>query len=122
MMVQVSCFTFPDKSHSQSMRRKGILIFAVSPSPFLRIGSKPLTIPIVDDSSLWDNLRAPFIDKLGEASRALEKMRISNEAAIQAELTALAFEVMANKRRLSSVCVTDDEWSERRDLAERPGQ
>ncbi|KAJ4386057.1 hypothetical protein N0V93_008949 [Gnomoniopsis smithogilvyi] len=76
----------------------------------------------LDDTTLWDNLRAPFIDKLGEASRALEKMRISNEAAIQAELTALAFEVMANKRRLSSVCVTDDEWTERRELPERPLQ
>lgn len=104
------------------MRRRGILIFVVSSFPFLRIGNNPLTFSVADDSSLWDNLRAPFIDKLGEASRALEKMRISNEAAIQAELTALAFEVMANKRRLSSVCVTDDEWSERRDLAERPGQ
>lgn len=74
----------------------------------------------MDDPTLWDNLRAPFIDKLGEASRALEKMRISNEAAIQAELTALAFEVMANKRRLSSVCVTDDEWTERREIPEKP--
>lgn len=76
----------------------------------------------MEDASLWDSLRAPFIDKLGEASRALEKMRISNEAAIQAELTALAFEVMANKRRLSSVCATDDEWAERRDMPERTGQ
>lgn len=49
-------------------------------------------------------------------------MRISNEAAIQAELTALAFEVMANKRRLSSVCVTDDEGDEKRRWPERPAK
>lgn len=76
----------------------------------------------MDDPTLWDDLRAPFIDKLGEASRALERMRISKEAAIQAELTALAFEVMANKRRLSSVGYTDDEWTERRESPDRPGQ
>lgn len=64
---------------------------------------------IVEEPRFWDSLRAPFIDKLNEASRALEKMRLANEAAIQAELTALAFEVMANKRRLSSLCLTDDE-------------
>lgn len=63
----------------------------------------------VQDPTIWTTLRAPFIEKLGEARHALEKMRIADEAAIQAELTALAFEVMANKRRLSSVCVTDDE-------------
>ncbi|CAN8099928.1 unnamed protein product [Discula destructiva] len=66
----------------------------------------------LEDPSIWTTLRAPFIEKLSEASRALERMRIADEAAIQAELTALAFEVMANKRRLSSVCVTDDEGDE----------
>lgn len=68
--------------------------------------------PIVEDPSLWTGLRAPFIEKLSEASRALERMRIADEAAIQAELTALAFEVMANKRRLSSFCATDEEGEE----------
>lgn len=67
---------------------------------------------LVQDPNLWTSLRAPFIDKLNEASRALERMRIADEAAIQAELTALAFEVMANKRRLSSLCVTDDDECE----------
>lgn len=60
----------------------------------------------VDDSRVWNGLRAPFIDKLSAASAALESMRKANEAAIQAELTALAFEIMVNQRRLS---VTDDE-------------
>lgn len=59
----------------------------------------------MENPNLWDNLRAPFIDKLTEASRALEKMRQANEAAIQAELTALAFEVMAQKRRLSDLSI-----------------
>ena len=36
-------------------------------------------------------------------------MRLANEAAIQAELTALAFEVMVNRRRLSA---TDDEYDQ----------
>lgn len=63
----------------------------------------------MENPRFWDDLRAPFIDKLHDASRALEKMRLANEAAIQAELTALAFEVMANKRRLSSLSFTDDE-------------
>lgn len=63
----------------------------------------------VDDPRFWDDLRAPFIDKLMDASRTLEKMRASNEAAIQAELTALAFEMMANKRKLSSLSLSDDE-------------
>lgn len=66
----------------------------------------------MEEPQFWDNLRAPFLDKLNEASQALEKMRLANEAAIQAELTALAFEVMANKRRLSSLCLTDDEGDE----------
>lgn len=60
----------------------------------------------MEEPGFWDGLRAPFSDKLLQASQALEKTRIANEAAIQAELTALAFEVMANRRRLSS---TDDE-------------
>lgn len=122
---QASCFTSPGKSHSPSTLQRDILIFVVrSLPPSLSLGSHRLSLTLspVDDTTLWDNLRAPFIDKLGEASRALERMRISNEAAIQAELTALAFEVMANKRRLSSVCVTDDEWTERRESPERPGQ
>lgn len=61
---------------------------------------------VVDDPGFWDGVRAPFADKLLLASQTLEKTRIANEAAIQAELTALAFEVMANRRRLSA---TDDE-------------
>lgn len=60
----------------------------------------------MDDPGFWDDLRAPFADKLHQASQALEKTRIANEAAIQTELTALEFEVMANSRRLSA---TDDE-------------
>lgn len=60
----------------------------------------------MEEPRLWNNLRAPFIDKLSDVGAALDRMRKENEAAIQAELTALAFEVMANKRRLS---VTDDE-------------
>ncbi|KUI54266.1 Homogentisate 1,2-dioxygenase [Cytospora mali] len=63
----------------------------------------------LDDPDFWDDLRAPFADKLHQASQALEKTRIANEAAIQAELTALAFEVMVNRRRLSA---TDDEGDE----------
>lgn len=60
----------------------------------------------VEDPHLWDNLRAPFIDKLNEVRIELERTRRENEMAIQAELTALAFEIMVNRRRLS---VTDDE-------------
>lgn len=60
----------------------------------------------MEDPGFWDDIRAPFADKLLQASQALEKTRIANEAAIQAELTALAFEAMANRRRLSA---TDDE-------------
>lgn len=36
-------------------------------------------------------------------------MRIATDAAVQSELTAIAFEIMANKRRLS---VTSDEGEE----------
>lgn len=79
-----------------------------------------LTLPTVEDPNLWTSLRAPFIEKLGEARRALERMRIADEAAIQAELTALAFEVMANKRRLSSVCMTEDESEDARSTGVRP--
>lgn len=64
---------------------------------------------IVEDPAFWDNLRAPFADKLHQASQALEKTRIANEAAIQAELTALAFEVMAKRRRLSATSDEDDQ-------------
>lgn len=63
----------------------------------------------VEEPSLWDNLRAPFTDRLNQASQALETMKAANDAAIHAELTALAFEVMANRRRLSVRSVTDDE-------------
>lgn len=63
----------------------------------------------VEEPNLWDNLRAPFADRLNQASQALEKMKAANDAAIHAELTALAFEVMANRRRLSVRSVTDDE-------------
>lgn len=63
----------------------------------------------MENPSLWDNLPAPFLDKLLEASRALEKTRQANETAIQAELTALAFEVMAQKRRLSGLSTASSE-------------
>ncbi|KAL1866685.1 hypothetical protein Daus18300_006629 [Diaporthe australafricana] len=63
----------------------------------------------LEEPGFWDNLRAPFADRLNQASQALEDMRIANDAAIHAELTALAFEVMANRRRLSVRSVTDDE-------------
>lgn len=63
----------------------------------------------VEDPNLWDNLRAPFADRLSQATQALEKTKAANDAAIHAELTALAFEVMANRRRLSVRSVTDDE-------------
>lgn len=63
----------------------------------------------VEEPGFWDNLRAPFADRLNQASQALETMKAANDAAIHAELTALAFEVMANRRRLSVRSVTDDE-------------
>lgn len=63
----------------------------------------------LEEPGFWDNLRAPFADKLNQASQALETMKAANDAAIHAELTALAFEVMANRRRLSVRSVTDDE-------------
>lgn len=64
---------------------------------------------LVEEPCFWDNLRAPFADRLNQASQALETMKAANDAAIHAELTALAFEVMANRRRLSVRSVTDDE-------------
>lgn len=64
---------------------------------------------LVEEPGFWDNLRAPFADRLNQASQALEAMKAANDAAIHAELTALAFEVMANRRRLSVRSVTDDE-------------
>ncbi|KAK7698042.1 hypothetical protein SLS64_012920 [Diaporthe eres] len=63
----------------------------------------------LEEPGFWDNLRSPFADRLNQASQALEKMKAANDAAIHAELTALAFEVMANRRRLSVRSVTDDE-------------
>lgn len=63
----------------------------------------------MEEPNFWDNLRAPFADRLSQASQALENMKVANDAAIHAELTALAFEVMANRRRLSVRSVTDDE-------------
>jgi hypothetical protein len=63
----------------------------------------------VEEPGFWDDLRAPFADRLNQASQALETMRAANDAAVHAELTALAFEVMANRRRLSVRSVTDDE-------------
>lgn len=67
----------------------------------------------MENPALWDNLRAPFIDKLNEASRALEKTRLANDAAVKSELTAIAFEIMANRRRLS---LTSDEGEEEEKL------
>lgn len=58
---------------------------------------------VVDDPSLWDNLRAPFADKLQQAGRALEKSRVENEAAIQAEMRALAVKLMASQKRLGAI-------------------
>ncbi|KAG8156995.1 hypothetical protein KVR01_013217 [Diaporthe batatas] len=63
----------------------------------------------LEEPAFWDNLRAPFADRLNQASQALETMKAANDAAIHAELTALAFEVMANRRRLSVRSVTDSE-------------
>ncbi|ROV98775.1 hypothetical protein VMCG_06785 [Cytospora schulzeri] len=68
----------------------------------------------LDNPGFWDTLRAPFADKLLQASQTLEKTRIANDVAIQAELTALAFEVMANRRRLSATDDEDDQEGPRR--------
>lgn len=101
------------------IRRECLLILSVHPclSPSARnllasLLCKPSltkTLLLVEEPGIWDNLRAPFADRLNQASQALETMKAANDAAIHAELTALAFEVMASRRRLSVRSVTDDE-------------